>query len=380
MQTKSIVLILFGFLLVQFNQAQVPSKTSADTEWFIYLNPAKGDDNNQGSIEKPIKTLAHAASMINAKKGEEAVTIILSEGIYALNETAVFKSENHKFSKTARLTIRAEILPDDPNWNTGSMPTLIHTMPLSDTWNGRTDPFGGVAYGMQIETSHVTIRGLKILGMPIVEHPKEGRIQRVYPIGRENPGLDDLEISQCLFAGDEVTNPLHLGILANGNGIVLDHCIFYKLKQAIVYWSRNSTGHAMRNCIIIGDYGCGIWTSGIANDFDFRNNIIANGNYVWICQGTRDPGQQEVATAKTEAVHYKVYNSLFAGNLKFVGTGGGPALNFKDIEPTALELIGTKISEKPVEIIYDQSKRNYLHPVEGSEADKIGAGLFITKK
>lgn len=71
MKTKSIVLILFGFLLVQFNQAQVPSKTSADTEWFIYLNPAKGDDNNQGSIEKPIKTLAHAASMINAKKGKK---------------------------------------------------------------------------------------------------------------------------------------------------------------------------------------------------------------------------------------------------------------------------------------------------------------------
>ena len=36
-------------------------------------------------IEKPIKTLAHATSMIHAKKGEEAVTIILSEGIYALN-------------------------------------------------------------------------------------------------------------------------------------------------------------------------------------------------------------------------------------------------------------------------------------------------------
>ncbi len=342
----------------------------------VYLNPKSGSDSNNGTKDKPLKTLPAAALIVNENTSNEPITLILTEGVYAMNETAVFQPKTRSFSKTARLTIRAAILPDDPEWNTASMPTLIHTMPLSETRMGRPDPFGAVAYGMQIETSHVTIQGLKILGMPVVEHPKEGKIQRVYPIGRLNPELDDLEISQCLFAGDEVTNPLHLGILANGTGIVLDHCIFYKLKQAIVYWSRSSTGHAMRNCIIYGDYGCGIWTSAIANDFDFRNNIIANGNYVWICQGTRDPGQQEVATAKTESVHYKVYNSLFAGNLKFVGTGGGPALNFKAVEPTALELIGTKLSEKPIELDFDQSKRNYLHPVAGSEAANIGAGLF----
>ena len=197
------------------------------------------------------------------------------------------------------------------------MPTLIHTMQLSDMWMGRKDPFGGVSYGMMIEASHVSIQGLKILGIPVVEHPKEGYIQRVYPIGRMNPELDDLEITQCFFAGDEVTNPNHLPILANGTGIVLDHCLFYNVKQAIVYWSRNSTGHAMRNCLILGSYGCGIWTSAIANDFDFRNNLIANGNYVWISQQSRDRGQQEVGdVSKSEPIHYKVYNSLFAGNTK----------------------------------------------------------------
>jgi hypothetical protein len=85
-----------------------------------------------------------------------------------------------------------------------------------------------------------------------------------------------LEIKQCLFAGDEVTNPNHLGILANGSGIVVDHCIFYHLKQPIVYWTGGSKGHAMRNTLVHGAYGCGIWTSGIANDFEFRNNVIAN--------------------------------------------------------------------------------------------------------
>jgi hypothetical protein len=88
------------------------------------------------------------------------------------------------------LTIRAEVLPDDTEWHAGKMPTLVHTMPLSSEWNGRPDPFGGVAYGMQIETSHVTIQGLKILGMPVVEHPKSGAIHRVYPIGRNDRKLD----------------------------------------------------------------------------------------------------------------------------------------------------------------------------------------------
>jgi hypothetical protein len=67
------------------------------------------------------------------------------------------------------------------------------------------------------------------------------------------------------------------------------------------------------------------------------------------------------------------------GNKKSIGTGGGPALNFKDVEPTILELIGSTITDKPVEIEMDQMKRKYLHSIEGTEAEKIGAGLFIAE-
>ena len=351
----------------------------------IYLHPAKGSDTNSGTKDSPLKTLAAAAKRVNESTGTDAVTIILSEGVYAVGETAVFKPTSRSFTKDNRLTIRAEVLPDDPEWNPGRMPTLIHTMPLSPDWNGRPDPFGGVAYGMMIETSHVTIQGLKILGMPVVEHPKQGAIHRVYPIGRNGRDLDDLEIKQCLFAGDEVTNPNHLGILANGSGIVVDHCIFYHLKQPIVYWSGGSKGHAMRNTLVYGAYGCGIWTSGIANDFEFRNNVIANSFYIWISQGARSAraeagqaGPGPGADAR-ESVHYRVIDSLFTGNKKFTGSGGGPALNFRDTDPSFLELIGTKKSDEPLELEMDQSKRNYLHPKEGTDAAKIGAGLFINK-
>jgi hypothetical protein len=37
------------------------------------------------------------------------------------------------------LLLRAEVLPDDPMWHIGRMPTLIHTMPVSPEWNGRPD-------------------------------------------------------------------------------------------------------------------------------------------------------------------------------------------------------------------------------------------------
>ncbi len=368
--------IIYSILLILLSFGNVIAQNNIT----IYVNPYTGNDANAGTKDKPLKTIVAASHIVNEDTSDGAITIILSEGIYAINETATIQPAKRTFTKTARLTIRAEILPDDENWNTGSMPTLIHTLALSDWWQGQKDPFGGTAYGMMIETSHVTIQGLKILGIPVVEHPKEGYIQRVYPIARLNPEFDDLEITQCFFSGDEVTLPNHLPIIANGNGIVLDHCLFYHVKQGIVYWSRNSTGHAMRNCLIIGSYGCGVWTSAIANDFDFRNNVIANGNYVWISQLTRDPGQQEVENGtSSEPIHYKVYNSLFAGNKKYVGTGGGPALNFRDIDPTMLELINTTVSDKPIELEMDQSKRNYLHPIEGSEADKIGAGLFLRK-
>jgi hypothetical protein len=71
-----------------------------------------------------------------------------------------------------------------------------------------------------------------------------------------------------------------------------------------------------------------------------------------------------------------VIDSLFAGNKRSTGSGAGPALNFRDIDPSFLELIGTKVSEQPIVLELDQAKRSYLHPVEGSEAARVGAGLF----
>jgi hypothetical protein len=212
----------------------------------LYVNPATGSDTNPGTKQRPLRSLAESARRIRRAEGIGPMTIVLSEGIHAIGETTVLKPERRVFSRTDRLTIRAEVMPDDPEWHIGRMPTLIHTLPLSETWDGRPAGLGGAADGMLIETSHVSVLGLRILGMPIVESPQPGLIRRLYGISRLDRSLDDLEIGHCLFAGDEVTAPFHVGVIAHGNGINVHHCLFRGLKISVVYWSGDSTGHAMR--------------------------------------------------------------------------------------------------------------------------------------
>jgi hypothetical protein len=372
-----------GRLLAQ----EAGMKTMAAEGDTIYLHPASGADSNSGAKDSPLRTLAEAARRVNQSTGAGAMTVVLSEGIYAVGETTLLKPERRSFSKTERLTIRAEILPDDPEWHTGRMPTLIHTMPLPKTWNGRPDPLGGAADGMMIECSHVTIQGLKVLGLPVVETPKPGLIQRLYAISRLRRDLEDLEIAQCVFAGDDLTNPNHVAIIAHGNGVNVHHCIFRGLKISVVYWTGGSSGHAMRNCFCDGVYGSGVWTAGIKDDFDYRNNVITNCNYVWTYQGGASAladaggrgGRQGAASpaAPRELTHYRVVDSFFAANRRLSGSGTGARLEYADIDPSFLELAGTKVTDQAVVFERDQTKRNYLHPIAGSEAAQIGAGLFL---
>jgi hypothetical protein len=84
------------------------------------------------------------------------------------------------------------------------------------------------------------------------------------------------------------------------------------------------------------------------------------------------------ANAKpAETTHYKVIDSYFAANRRLAGSGTGARLEYADIDPSFLNMIGTKVIDQPVAFERDQTKRNYLHPVAGTEAAKVGAGLFL---
>ena len=345
----------------QLTQQVIGQTPDAET---LYVD-VSGTDANPGTKDRPLKSLAEAAKRVNASKGKAATSILLGEGIHALDQTAMFKPER-PYSKTERLTIRAASLPDDPDWSPQRMPVLIHTMQLSPNWiGGRPDPFGGVAYGMQLETSHVTVQGLKILGAPYLEQPTARTIRRVYPIAREGE-LDDLEIKQCMFLGNREVAENHCAILARGNGVVVDHCVFYGCKVTIVYWSQNARGCAMRNTLAHNNYVTGAYICAIGEDFDFQNNVMSGNLSAILFQG--------------EVKKYNLTNSMFAGNQHLYGSGLGPPVNFKPLESSVLTLpASSKVTDKPVQIEFDQTRHNYLHVVEGTPGSDLRAGLFTKK-
>ena len=72
----------------------------------IYVSPMAGADSNSGAKDSPLRTLAAAARLVNASTDTGAITVILSDGVYAVNEPALFKPAGRSFTKAARLTIR----------------------------------------------------------------------------------------------------------------------------------------------------------------------------------------------------------------------------------------------------------------------------------
>lgn len=333
----------------------------------IYLNPESGKDGNSGTKDSPLKTLYEAARRVNAANGKGAITIHLSEGIYGLDATVTFHPANWHFTKEERLTIRAAILPDDTDWNQAKMPVIVSTMPLNFKPYGNEDPYKGASYGIQIETSHVTIQGLRVLGTPVHERPADGYVRRNYPIVREGRNLDDLRVTQCLFLGDKHALPNHVAILASGQGVVVDHCVFYNVKDAVVYWfsDRPAENCEMHHNLVVGNYGAAVWTWSVAEDFKFYNNVVARANVFWVLN-------------KDEKNSYSLSNSLLLGYRELVNKGGGPADFGLKADPKKLKT-GKGVTIKKdgkVEIEEDPTKRNYLHLKPGTPGANLGVGLF----
>ncbi len=334
----------------------------------IYVNPEFGNDNNSGTKEGPFKTLFQAAQRVNGANGKGAITIFLSEGIYALDATVTFHPANWWFSRTERLTIRAEALPDDADWNPAKMPVIVSTMPLNFKPYGNDDPLHGASYGIQVEASHVTIQGLRVLGTPVHEQPAEGYVRRNYPIVREGRDLDDLRVTQCLFIGDRNAIPNHLAVLASGQGVVVDHCVFYHVKDAVVFWfsDRPAQGCEMHHNLVIGNDGAAVWLWTVAEDFKFYNNVVANANIFWVLN-------------ENEKVSINLSNSMVLGYNELVNKGGG-AFGF-GVKGDASKLkMGKDVlikKDAKAAIEEDQTKRNYLHLKSCTLGSNLGAGLFV---
>ncbi|WP_045499547.1 hypothetical protein [Chryseobacterium sp. StRB126] len=341
----SFLLLMLGISLVQAEQ--------------LYVNPQTGNDTYSGTKTHPLKTLLEAAKRVNVNKEPEATTIILSEGVHLLTQTVIFT--NDKYTLKNRLAIRADVMPDDADWTPQKMPVVVTVVPLEPGIGGQE------AKGIQPEINHVTIEGLRFAGSPDYSYMDGTNLRRSYPIWRDGKSLDDLLISQCLFAGNADVLPLHVGVIANGYGLVIDHCVFFNCKIPVVFWKNDGgsgSRSAMRYSLVYGGYFCGVWTTqGTHGDeFDFHHNIIANTNTVWI----REKGSKR---------RYKASDSIFAGYTKLAGYGNGPlsdsdATSTDFLEMNNVQTTGTITIEK------DQGKRNYLQLAEGSAGSNLKAGLF----
>jgi len=280
--------------------------------------------------------------------------MIISEGVYALTETVRFS--NDRFSEKNPLTIRAEVLPDDKDWNPQRMPVIATVIAATPTPGD-----GEESRGFEIEVSHVAIEGLRFTGSPFYYYIDGKQNRRYYPIWRDGKNLDDLLVSQCLFAGNVDVLPIRVAVIANGNGLVLDHCVFYNCQNSVVFWNAEgdtSYHNAMHYCLVYEANYSGVWTTTqTGDDFEFHHNIIANGRTAWI----KDNGSNH---------HYQVHDCIFTNNIKVAGNPGDNGINNDFLKMANVQLNGR------IEIEKDQGKNNYLQLKDGSFGSELKAGLF----
>ncbi|WP_460924932.1 hypothetical protein [Pontibacter brevis] len=367
---QPLLLLLTGIFLIVSHLAfgqRYEHTASIPQDGTLYLDPELGKDSNDGTKESPLSSLLEAARRVNGANGKGALRIYLAPGIYGLDATVTFHPVNWHFTRENRLTIRAEVLPDDADWDPAKMPVIVSTMPLNFKPYGNKDPLKGTSYGIQIETSHVTIQGMRVLGTPVHEQPDSGAVRRNYPIAREGIHLDDLRVTQCLFIGDRHAIPNHVAVLASGHGVVVDHCVFYNVKDAVVFWNsdRPAENCQMHHNLVVGNYGAAVWAWSPAEDFKYYNNVVANANIFWVLD------EEEQRT-------YKLSNSVVLGYNGLVHKGGGPKDFGVKANPKRLKLGENVIIRKDarVEVVEDQTKRNYLHLKPGTPGANLGAGLF----
>jgi hypothetical protein len=325
----------------------------------FYVNPLVGNDLNSGEKSQPLKTILEAATRINSNQEKGTSTIVLSVGTHLLTETVLFS--NNKYTIKDRLIIRAEIMPDDEGWTPQQMPVIVTAVPL-------VPGFGGMeGRGIQPEVSHVTIEGLRFTGSPDYSYMDEDNSRRSYPIWRDGKQLDDLVVTQCLFAGNIDVLPLHVGVIAKGYGLIIDHCVFFNCKNPVVFWKSEGqagSGNAMRYCLVYGGYFSGVWTTDGTNGdtFEFHHNIIANSSTVWV----REKGSTK---------QYKAFDCIFSDYNHLAGYGSGP---LRGNNPTSSDFLTMErvILSGEILIEKDQSKANYLQLKAGSFGSDLGAGLF----
>lgn len=349
----SIYRFVFAFLIIA---ALVPV-LSAEV---LYVDDTNGDDANPGTTDKPVRTIARAAAIINESDKPGPTVVKIRPGAYCIAETVVFENAR-RYSKNERLIIEAAVPPDEKDWTPAMMPVVLSTV------KGEGADTEKHAIAIKVEVNHATIRGIKFLGNP---RPRTWG----YSIFRMGKNLDDLVVTQCLFVGDEQALPYNCPICANGQGLVVNHCIFYKCDIPAIFWDAEggvSRGNAMRYCIIDGADIAAVWVCQTDVDFDFHHNIITRGQYVWM----RAPNNKKKYVVRDCIITDNKYDSGFGTAASIYGqTGPEVTVDEKNVKRAGtIQLQKALVTPEALSVV---RPRGYLHVAAGTLGSDLGAGLL----
>ena len=322
----------------------------------VYVDSRTGNDNNSGTKDEPLYSIEKAAEIIRSSDND-IYTMKINPGIYILNRhvsVATGKDMNNK-----RIIIEASILPDDTSWTPEKMPVIA-----SRASEGEIPENAHFVTAFRIDESHVTIRGLKFHGY-FYPHT------RYNPVGRFDKTLTDLLVEQCVFVGDPNVSQLHVGIFSSGNKALIDHCVFFKVRNTVVFGAEPE-GSGITNSIIYG--ACqAVWTAGPDKSFRFENNIVTNCGYVW------------VKNSANTTTNYSMNNCIIVNNRYFKGIPDSVRLQPGEFELRESNIIKageislrlTGAEDKPLLTGVDKELPvDYMHIIPGTPGYEMGAGLF----
>jgi hypothetical protein len=314
----------------------------------LYVDPIGGNDANPGTETMSLSTLNQAAIIINQNSKAAFDTIQLAPGIYNLDRTMILQNTS-VYTGEKRLIITAKHCPDDPGWNPSLMPTILST----------AIPKNHETISIQINMSHVSFCGLRFLGNPSLKNYHA-------VIARTEAGLKDLFVTQCVFIGDKNSLDIYTPVIGVGDELVVDHCVFLNCHASVVFWDGLDgivgKKNAMRHCIIYGGYIGGPWTCQTSNDFEFRNNVIANCKFAWI----RNTGNHQRYTMKNCVITNCDFLSVHGNAFGPFHTTGEDVSFIKD----------NVIEEGQVSLVTNNGAQNYFQLANGSIGSNLRAGLF----
>jgi hypothetical protein len=177
-----------------------------------------------------------------------------------------------------------------------------------------------------------------------------------------------------MFVGDENISQIQAGVIAHGNDVIIDHCVFYKLRNTVVFYQESGdgikTGNGITNSIIFGAKQ-GVWTAWPDKDFKFENNIVSNCKHVWV--------KNYFNTAKSYSINNCIivnnqYYKVISDSLGMLAPGEFEIKETNVIKEgeISLRLIENNV-DKPLPV-------DYLHVIPGSLGYNMGAGLFKNRK